>query len=123
MKKEDFKNLILMGIIAGLTSVIVCCVLVFSVMQLYDLYGDYRNKLAEERYESTPPDRRSGSFCPECKSTDVGRYVYGYLEPHPDSATAQAMRSGFIIGGGCAFAETYPKYKCNRCNYEWGNFK
>ena len=60
----------------------------------------------------------------QCKSTDVGRYFYGLWSPGvADSATIMAVNCNLLIPGGCAFSETNPKYRCNRCNYKWGNFK
>ena len=123
MTKEDVKKAVLTGIICGLTTVVTIYVSAFTYVKVGEWYREYERERAEKKIDSTPPDRRSGSFCPKCKSKDVGRYVYGYWEPYADSVTAQAVRSGLLIGGGCAFDETYPKYKCNRCNYKWGNFK
>ena len=123
MTKEDIKKAVIIGIVCGFTTVVTIYSLAFTYVKVSDWYRDYKRELVERKLDPTPPDSRSGSFCPECKSTDVGRYVYGYWNPDADSATAKAVHSGIIIYGGKDFRNNYPKFRCNKCNYKWGNFK
>jgi ribosomal protein L37AE/L43A len=121
--KEDIKKSVLIGVVGGFTAAVSLLGLVWAYIEITDWYKEYQRKEAIERIESTPPDRRSGSNCPECKSADVGRYFYGLWSPAvADSATIMAVNCGLLIPGGCVFSKTNPKYKCNRCDYKWGNF-
>lgn len=72
-----------------------------------------------EEMMSVFPDNRSGDYCPKCKSTDVGRFVYGLRLR--DSITLENERNGKIIGAGCTLSSRSPKYRCNNCSCEWGN--
>ena len=123
MTKEDIKKSVLIGVVGGLTAAVSLLALVWAYIEITDWYKEYQRKEAIERIESTPPDRRSGSNCPECNSADIGRYFYGLWSPDAaDSATIMAVNCGLLIPGGCVFSKTNPKYKCNRCDYKWGNF-
>lgn len=68
---------------------------------------------------SFTPDNRSGDLCPKCKSTDIGRFVYGRI--FMDSVATEKVRSQKWILAGCTLSSKSPKYKCNSCSYEWGN--
>ena len=94
---------------------IVCLPLILTLNQ-----GVIKRKLDTERIASTPPDKRSGDFCPMCKSKDVSRFIYG-LRAANDSATLDDERKQKIIRGGCVLSSKSPKYICNSCSYEWGN--
>ena len=73
---------------------------------------------SQER-EPIAPDTCSGDFCPQCKSKDVGTYIYGLYVPNPEDSVEVA--SGRKILGGCGIYENSPKYRCNSCGYQWGN--
>ena len=68
---------------------------------------------------SVLPDNRSGDFCPMCKSSDVGRFVYGRMLM--DSVAIEKILSQEWIPAGCSLSSESPKYRCNNCSYEWGN--
>jgi hypothetical protein len=53
---------------------------------------------------------------------DVGKYFYGLYKAGANDSTDEAVRSKKLIPGGCIYYETNPKYKCNSCSYEWGNY-
>lgn len=72
-----------------------------------------------EEMMSTFPDNRNGDFCPKCKSTNVGKYIYGLGVM--DSVATEKVRSQKWILAGCTISSKSPKYKCNSCSYEWGN--
>jgi hypothetical protein len=124
MTKDDIKRAILTGVISGISTAVTLLVLLFGYVEFESWHRKYKTDKANEVRDSTPPDKRSGSFCPKCNSKDVGRYFYGYYnEGTADSATVQAVNSKMLIPGGCVLSSTNPKYKCNRCDYEWGNYK
>lgn len=72
-----------------------------------------------DEMESFTPDNRSGDFCPKCKNTDVGKFVYGRLLM--DSVATEKVKSQKWIPAGCTLSSKSPKYRCNSCSYEWGN--
>ena len=75
-------------------------------------------------YLSRPlaPDDRSGDRCPQCGSTDVGKYFYGLYEPDGrDTVLNDDIAKGRLIPGGCMIDESSPRYRCNNCSYRWGN--
>ena len=120
MKKDDIKKAVLTGIVGGITAAVTILVLLWAYY-LTDWYKDYKQQKEAERIASIPPDKRSGDYCPECKSSDVGKYFYGLYKPGANDSTDEAVRSKKLIPGGCIYYETNPKYKCNSCSYEWGN--
>ena len=71
--------------------------------------------------ESIPADNRSGDFCPNCKSTDVREFFYGYYLPEINDSIDVAVEKRRFIPGGCSLTSECPKYKCSRCSYKWGN--
>ena len=121
MKKDDIKKAVLTGIVGGITAAVTILVLLWAYY-LTDWYKDYKQQKETERIASIPPDKRSGDYCPECKSSDVGKYFYGLYKPGANDSTDEAVRSKKLIPGGCIYYETNPKYKCNSCSYEWGNY-
>lgn len=122
MTKEDIKKSVLTGIVGGITTAITILVLLWAYIFITDWYKDYKQQKETERIASIPPDKRSGDYCPECKSSDVGKYFYGLYKPGANDSTDEAVRSKKLIPGGCIYYETNPKYKCNSCSYEWGNY-
>ena len=124
MIKEDIKKAMLTGIVSGITAAVTLLGLLWGYIFITDWYRDYQQKRIKERIALTPPDKRSGDFCPECKSSDVGKYFYGLYRPGMvDSATKEAIKNKKLIPGGCTFSSAHPKYRCNSCSYEWANFK
>lgn len=55
--------------------------------------------------------------CPSCGSTDVAKYLYGYVAL--DDELEQQLEEGKIILGGCAISDDAPEYCCNVCGNEW----
>jgi hypothetical protein len=55
--------------------------------------------------------------CPECQSTNVAEYLYGY----PSDEAAEAANRGEVILGGCMppFIEPAPQLRCGDCDHEW----
>lgn len=72
-----------------------------------------------EEMMSVLPDNHRGDFCPICKSSDVGRFVYGRMIM--DSAATEKVKNQEWILAGCTLWSKSPKYKCNSCFYEWGS--
>jgi hypothetical protein len=97
-------------------------VLIWAYIFLGDWYKEYKREKAQEELASTPQDNRSGDFCPECKSTDVGEFFYGYYHPGTNDSTDKAVEEGRLIPGGCMVNSNSSKYRCNSCSYEWGNY-
>jgi hypothetical protein len=116
----EIKKSVLTGIVSGITSAVTILILLWTYIYIEDWYKDYKRKLDTERIASTPPDKRSGDYCPMCKSKDVSRFIYG-LRAANDSATLDDERKQKIIRGGCVLSSKSPKYICNSCSYEWGN--
>lgn len=122
MTKEDIKKAVLTGVIGGITAAVTVLVLIWAYIFLGDWYKEYKREKAQEELASTPPDNRSGDFCPECKSTDVGGFFYGYYHPGTNDSTDKAVEEGRLIPGGCMVNSNSSKYRCNSCSYEWGNY-
>lgn len=122
MTKEDINKSVLTGIVGGITAAVTILVLLWAYIFLTDWYKDYKQQKEAERIASIPPDKRSGDFCPKCKSTDVGNFFYGYYKQGENDSIGDAVRSNRLIPGGCIYYETNPKYKCNSCTYVWGNY-
>lgn len=72
-----------------------------------------------EEMMSVFPDNRCGDFCPNCKSSDVGKFIYGRI--FMDSVATERVKSQRWILAGCTLSSKSPRYKCNSCSYEWGN--
>ncbi|MCP4229175.1 MAG: hypothetical protein GY771_03385 [bacterium] len=66
--------------------------------------GDYEG--AEEYPDPT---------CPECRSGDVIRMVYG----EPSEEMYEAAERGEIGLGGCEISDDNPSYYCKECGYCW----
>ncbi len=122
MTKEDINKSVLTGIVGGITAAVTILVLLWAYIFLTDWYKDYKQQKEAERIASIPPDKRSGDFCPKCKSTDVGNFFCGYYKQGENDSIGDAVRSNRLIPGGCIYYETNPKYKCNSCTYVWGNY-
>lgn len=122
MTKEDINKSVLTGIVGGITAAVTILVLLWAYIFLTDWYKDYKQQKEAERIASIPLDKRSGDFCPKCKSTDVGKFIYGYYKQGENDSIDDAVRSNRLIPGGCIYYETNPKYKCNSCSYVWGNY-
>jgi hypothetical protein len=58
--------------------------------------------------------------CPSCKSSDVCYIVYGYI-PEVDQEMRQEIQQNKLSLGGCIVGPDSPQYRCNECNYSWGN--
>ena len=119
MTREDIKKAVLTGVIGGITAAVTVLVLLWAYIFLEDWYKEHKRERVREEFASTPPDNRSGDYCPECNSTDVGRFVYGLRKR--DSITLEDEGNGKIISAGCTLSSRSPKYRCNNCSYEWGN--
>ena len=119
MTKEDFKKSVLTGVVSGFTAAVLILVLLWTYIYVDHWYKEYKKKCIIKNISLTPPDRRSGEFCPMCKSKDVSRFIYG-LRAVNDSATLDDERKQKLIRGGCVLSSKSPKYKCNSCSYEWG---
>lgn len=119
MTKEDIKKAVLTGIVGGFTAALSLLLLVWAFVKITDWYNDYQRQKENERIESTLPDRRSGSRCPECRSTNVAQIVYGY-PAKGWGALAEDKKSNFH---GCFLPMNPKKYHCNDCKYEWGSFR
>jgi ribosomal protein L37AE/L43A len=50
-------------------------------------------------------------ICPECKSTEVKRIMYGYPNHDFDYEKYEV--------GGCVVLDNSPKYKCTKCETTW----
>ena len=123
MKKDDIKKAVLTGIVGGITAAVTILVLLWAYIFLTDWYKDYKQQKETERIASIPLDKRSGDFCPKCKSTDVGKFFYGYYKQGENDSIDNAVRSNRLIPGGCILDGSNPKYRCNSCYYEWGNYR
>jgi hypothetical protein len=123
MTKEDINKSVLTGIVGGITAAVTILVLLWAYIFLTDWYKDYKQQKEAERIASIPPDKRSGDFCPKCKSTDVGNFFYGYYKQGENDSIDNAVRSNRLIPGGCILDGSNPKYRCNSCYYEWGNYR
>lgn len=62
-----------------------------------------------------------GEICPKCGSTNVTRFVYGYVDLSDSTLNAE-LKSGKMILGGCMVSDDSPEYTCNDCQYTWGHF-
>ena len=62
------------------------------------------------------------TFCPKCKCSDVGEFFYGYYKLGENDSIDDAVRSHRLIPGGCVLNGRDPRYRCNSCYYEWGNY-
>lgn len=123
MKKDDIKKAVLTGIVGGITAAVTILVLLWAYIIIIDWYKDYKQQQETERIASILPDKRSGDFCPKCKSTDVGEFFYGYYKQGENDSIDDAVRSNRLIPGGCILDGGNPKYRCNSCYYEWGNYR
>ena len=119
MTKEDIKRAVLIGVVGGITAAVTFCVLFWTYLFLLPWYKEYERKKAEEELAS---DDRSGDYCPECRSSNVGKYFYGYYARGANDSTDIAVEEGRLIPGGCVLETTSSKYRCNSCSYEWGNY-
>ena len=120
MTKDDREKAILIGVVGGITAAITALTLLFGYIEITERYNEYQQEQYVMKMESTPPDNRSGDFCPMCGSTDVCRYLYGLL--YRDSVIIEKERNHEIKLGGCTLSPTNPRYKCNWCSYKWGNY-
>ena len=123
MKKDDIKKAVLTGIVGGITAAVTILVLLWAYIIIIDWYKDYKQQQETERIASILPDKRSGDFCPKCKSTDVGNFFCGYYKQGENDSIDDAVRSNRLIPGGCILDGSNPKYRCNSCYYEWGNYR
>ena len=123
MTKEDIKKSVLTGIVGGITAAVTILVLLWAYIFIIGWYKDYKQQKEAERIASILPDKRSGDYCPECNSTDVGEFFYGYYEQGENDSIDDAVRSNRLIPGGCILDGSNPKYRCNSCYYEWGNYR
>lgn len=90
--------------------------------------------LAQDRYQSrtrnTPAYIGASSFrssnnnscepnyCPECKSTNVGKYFYGFYDPRSQPPEiVDSVKRGLLIPGGCVAGKD--RYKCHDCGHTW----
>lgn len=55
--------------------------------------------------------------CPSCKSTNVAKYLYGFVAM--DDELEQQLEEGKIALGGCEITDDAPEYYCNVCGNEW----
>ena len=56
------------------------------------------------------------NYCPECNSTDVAIYIYGYSGVGKFKKDVDA---GKIVLGYHNKSEDRPDYQCNKCRFEW----
>ena len=119
MTKEDIKKSVLIGVVGGFTAAVSLLGLVWAYIEITDWYKEYQRKETIERIESPSPDRRSGSHCPKCQSTNVAKIVYGY-PAKGWRALAEDKKSSFH---GCVLPMNPKKYHCNDCKYDWGSFR
>lgn len=71
---------------------------------------------------SSDIDNNNGDKCPRCSSRNIGRWVFG-LAPSEDSLLEEEIKNGHVHLGGCIVEEDAPRYHCNDCNYNWGNWR
>ena len=57
--------------------------------------------------------------CPTCKSPRLARIVYGFVDV---SELGDDLESGRIVLGGCAVSKSSPRWRCNTCGREGGDF-
>lgn len=58
--------------------------------------------------------------CPKCKSANVALIAYGY--PADMDTYLKGIKDGIIAPGGCYTSDDDPKWFCNACHNEFGNF-
>ena len=58
--------------------------------------------------------------CPACGSSRIADIFYGYMDV---SAIADDLASGRIVLGGSSLSASSPKWRCNTCGHEWGDFE
>jgi hypothetical protein len=56
--------------------------------------------------------------CPNCDKSWIAEILWGY-PPKMDSMD-EALEKKEIVLGGCIVTDNDPKWKCNNCNYKWG---
>jgi hypothetical protein len=54
---------------------------------------------------------KTAQICPDCKSADVKKIVYGYPTVEFDFDKYEV--------GGCCVTPNDPKYKCMKCEHSW----
>ena len=123
MTKEDIKKSVLTGIVGRITAAVTILVLLWAYIFIIGWYKDYKQQKEAERIASILPDKRSGDFCPKCMSSDIGEFFYGYYKQGENDSIDNAVRSNRLIPGGCILDGSNPKYRCNSCYYEWGNYR
>lgn len=121
MAKRKIKKIILFSL-AGFVIVIPIIYLTWAYIETREWYKEYQRERFSKEMESIPADNRSGDFCPNCKSTDVGEFFYGYYPSGINDSTDVAVEEGRLIPGGCMVNSNSSKYRCNSCSYEWGNY-
>ena len=57
--------------------------------------------------------------CPTCRSPRLARIIYGFVDV---SELAADLESGRIVLGGCAVSKSSPRWRCNTCGREGGDF-
>lgn len=60
-----------------------------------------------------------GDKCPKCNSTNVGTFIYGFIDAQMDSDFWEKCEKGIYILGGCKKDSKSPRYRCNDCGYTW----
>ena len=57
--------------------------------------------------------------CPICRSPYIAEIVYGLMDM---SELADDSGAGRIVLGGCTLSKSSPRWRCNTCGSEWGDF-
>lgn len=58
--------------------------------------------------------------CPKCKSEKIALIFYGY--PANMDEYLKDVEDGILVPGGCCVGDDDPKWFCNVCRTEFGNF-
>lgn len=58
--------------------------------------------------------------CPVCGSRNVAKYLWG--DPYYTEKLQEEINSGKVVLGGCCILGCTPKYKCNDCKSDFGNY-
>ena len=59
-------------------------------------------------------------ICPICGSTNVAKYLFGLIAY--DEKLEEQLEKNEIILGGCCIEKDSPKFHCNECEEDFGNY-
>lgn len=82
-------------------------------------YGTIYRKPMTVRKTTQKAPPISKAKCPECRSRNAVRIIYGY----PSTETHERVGRGEMVLGGCIIRDSNPKWFCKNCGHSWGRIK